>query len=105
MSGEKLLTGVEGVFGCHYRHRCLGGLSGATGCTAEMVVPDPNTPGAPAVLEEGQIWECVQCGALHEYYIEYRGGARHGCVRLLAGVQRRESGEPTVTEFMPKEPA
>ena len=105
VSESKLLTSMEGVFGGHYRHRCLGGLSGRTACEAVMVVPDPETPGAPQVLEEGQIWGCARCGALHEYYIAYKDGGRYGCVRLLLGDDVRESWEPGVTEFMPKDPA
>lgn len=93
-SAPALLTSLEGVFGCHYRHPCIA-------CGVPMVVPDPETPGAPAVLEEGQIWACPN-GHLHEYYVTYKDGGRYGTVKLLEGVDRRESGEPTVGEFVPK---
>jgi hypothetical protein len=69
-----------------------------------MVVPDRETPGAPEILTEGQIWACGRCGANHEYYIRYEGPIRNGCVRLLLGNGDRDRGEPTVTEFMPKCP-
>ena len=100
MDAPKVVTSLDGVFGGTYRHQCLAGMSGINPCTNVMVVPDPETPGAPKVLTEGQVWACASCGARHEYYIIRRGGVREGCVKLLHGVDRRGADEPTVTEFM-----
>ncbi len=83
------------VFGGRFRHECH------AGCGNVMVVPDPETPGAPDRLEEGQIWACAKCFAKHEYVMAYTPGVRNAAVRLLIGVDRRESGEPTVGEFVP----
>lgn len=82
------------VFGGRFRHDCM------AGCGNVMVVPDPETPGAPNELREGQIWGCIRCNANHEYYLVLLSGSRTACVRLLEGVQRREAGEPTVQEFV-----
>ncbi len=65
-----------------------------------MVVPDPETEGAPDVLREGQIWGCSRCFSPHEYYMVYISGARSACVRLFQGPMQRESFEPKVTEFV-----
>lgn len=83
------------VFGGRYRHDCH------AGCGQVMVVPDPATEGAPERLEEGQIWACGTCGALHEYYLAYTPGVRNACVRLLKGIHRRERGEPAIGEWVP----
>jgi hypothetical protein len=83
------------VFGGRFRHPCA-----RPGCDAEMVVPDPCTPGAPERLEEGQIWACAACMALHEYYLVLDKGVRSACVRLLVGEHVREGAEPKVDEFL-----
>ena len=82
------------VFGGRFRHDCM------NGCGNTMIVPDPETPGAPTELREGQIWGCINCGANHEYYLVMLPGVRYACTRLLMGVQRRTDGEPTVQEFV-----
>jgi hypothetical protein len=92
---RRVLTSPEKVFSGTYRHACL------AGCGQIMVVPDRNTPGAPEILCEGDIWSCIRCGSNHEYYMYYKDGGRYGACRLLAGNGNRESGEPTVTEFLP----
>lgn len=82
------------VFGGRFRHPCM------AACGNVMIVPDPETPGAPDVLREGQIWACIRCQANHEYYLAMLPGQRYACVRLLEGIQRREAGEPVVQEFV-----
>ena len=89
------LASPEQIFGGTYRHPCL------NGCGNEMVVPDRQTPGAPELLCEGDIWACLRCGAAHEYYLYYADGARHGACRLLAGNGDRASGEPRIDDFIP----
>jgi len=90
---RRLFSPTE-VFGGRFRHPCY------AGCGNVMVVPDPETPGAPDVLREGQIWGCLQCGTPHEYTMAYLPGTRWACVRVFQGVMARESAEPTVTEFL-----
>lgn len=84
------------VFGGRFRHDCM------AGCGNVLIVPDPETPGAPNDLREGQIWRCRRCGGLHEYYLAMLPGQRYACVRLLEGIQRRTAGEPLVREFVDK---
>jgi hypothetical protein len=89
---RRLYTPAD-VFGGRFRHPCHGG------CGNVMVVPDPETEGAPDVLREGQIWGCRQCFAAHEYYMVYIPGVRMACVRLFRGPMQRESFEPKAAEF------
>lgn len=89
------LDAPRAVFGGHYRHECM------RRCGNVLVVPDPSTPGAPDRLEEGHIWACAACGALHEYYVAYGTRSRNAAVRLLDGMDVRTSGEPTVLEWVP----
>jgi hypothetical protein len=79
-----------------FRHACL------AKCGQIMIVPDRSTPGAPERLEDGQIWRCGTCGALHEYYLAFGKGERAAIVRLLKGLHVRSSAEPRVDEFMEK---
>ena len=92
LPNRRLFAPAE-VFGGRYRHPCH------ANCGNTMVVPDPETEGAPDKLRPGQIWGCLRCGAAHEYYMVYLPGVRSACVRLLRGIQQREGSEPTISEF------
>jgi hypothetical protein len=94
---QRRLLSPEAVFGGRCRHLCYGN------CGNAMVVPSESS--GRAKLEEGDIWCCNTCGTLHEYYLAYAGGSRWATIRVLRGPHVRESGEPTVTEFMEKEKA
>lgn len=84
------------VFGGTFRHACL------NKCGNNLVVPDRETPGAPQRLEDGQIWRCRTCGALHEYYLARGRGFTDAIVRLLKGIHQRQGYEPKIDEFMEK---
>lgn len=90
---ERRLLAPEAVFGGHCRHLCY------ADCGNPMTVPNPNAPG-PDKLEDGQIWQCNRCGALHEYYMAFAAGSRWAVIRLLRGPHVREAGEPRIDEFM-----
>jgi hypothetical protein len=93
---RRLLAPGE-VFGGTMRHECL------NGCGNVLVVPDRETPGAPRVLAEGDVWACNRCGGLHEYGLYFRDGGRYGQIRLLAGNGVRESGEVGIRELLAKD--
>lgn len=79
-----------------FRHQCL------MKCGNTLVVPDRNTPGAKERLEDGDIWRCKVCGALHEYYLAHGRGFTDAIVRLLKGQHKRAGYEPKIDEFMEK---
>jgi hypothetical protein len=91
-TADRRLYSPAAVFGGRYRHGCM------AACGNEMIVPAPDS--AKTRLEDGDIWRCNTCGALHEYYVVRLPGTRHAAVRLLRGVHRREAGEPLLTEFV-----
>lgn len=84
------------VFSGTFTHDCM------AKCGNRMTVPDRNTPGAPERLEDGQIWICRTCGAMHEYYLALSRSSRGAIVRLLKGLHVREGFEPPAGEFIPK---
>jgi hypothetical protein len=55
-------------------------------------------------LEDGDIWACAKCRAMHEFYSAYVSGPggriKYGLCRLLVGAHIRRPGEPDITEFV-----
>lgn len=55
-------------------------------------------------LEDGQLWACAACLAMHEFYSAYvsgpGGAVKYGLCRLLVGDHIRVPGEPGILEFV-----
>jgi hypothetical protein len=99
------------VFGRPYRMECM-----RPGCPGVLRIEgldiEETTDGIhwtrrkETGLQEGQLWGCPRCMAVHEFYREYVMNANPGVavtlgtVRVLLGDQTRAKGEPKITEFL-----
>lgn len=93
MPGDELINKryfAASCFGREYAQACI-----SADCPNVLIIPK---------LCEGHLWGCVECGGIHEFYVEFVSGPggriRYGVVRLLRGLHVRTSGEPTVKEML-----